>query len=536
MAGPGQARFYSSTFVQTSLASGISAGALTFNVGTTTGAPGTPFVVSVDQNTATEELMLVTNVSGLTYTVTRGVGGTAAQSHSNGAPVVHVMYAQDLTDASAHIGAFDNVHGLAVNSLVVGTTDTQTLTNKTLATPIINNPTISTPTITGTATMGSVAASGTVSGSEFIPVGLTGAQNASAYVGATVSGAPVTGSFIVGNYVIDRTGLLWICTAAGSPGTWISLANTSAAQTLTNKTLTSPVISGSATGTGSVTLSNFIVANEFIANGVTGATAASTYAGGTASGAPSTGAHSVGDFIVDQTGLIWVCTVTGTPGTWISLVNVSGTQTLSNKSLSAPASAGLTGATAASRWVGATASGAPASGTFVVGDFVIDQTGNVWVCTTGGSPGTWQPVGGARGIMAAPVTTSSAGTATSTTTETFDAVLGTYQFNAVTGRRYKVVLEGLQGSATAGDVYKILIRNSGSASSPTTGSTVNATSQWVCTSTGGTGQASIPVEGNFLAGSTSVNTIEMSATRLSGTGSFTPVGARSMYVEDIGNV
>jgi hypothetical protein len=50
---------------------------------------------------------------------------------------------------------------------------------------------------------------------------------------------------------------------------------------------------------------------------------------------------------------------------------------------------GLTGATAASRWVGATASGAPASGTFSVGDFVIDQTGQVWICTTAGSPGTW---------------------------------------------------------------------------------------------------------------------------------------------------
>jgi hypothetical protein len=49
----------------------------------------------------------------------------------------------------------------------------------------------------------------------------------------------------------------------------------------------------------------------------------------------------------------------------------------------------LTGATAASRYVGATASGAPASGTFSTGDFVIDQTGKVWICTAGGTPGTW---------------------------------------------------------------------------------------------------------------------------------------------------
>jgi hypothetical protein len=57
------------------------------------------------------------------------------------------------------------------------------------------------------------------------------------------------------------------------------------------------------------------------------------------------------------------------------------------------APSGLTGATAASRYVGATASGAPASGTFALGDFVIDQSGKVWICTTAGTPGTWTQVG-----------------------------------------------------------------------------------------------------------------------------------------------
>lgn len=55
---------------------------------------------------------------------------------------------------------------------------------------------------------------------------------------------------------------------------------------------------------------------------------------------------------------------------------------------------GLTGATAATRYAGATSSGAPASGTFAVGDFVIDQTGKVYVCTAAGSPGTWAQAGG----------------------------------------------------------------------------------------------------------------------------------------------
>ena len=60
---------------------------------------------------------------------------------------------------------------------------------------------------------------------------------------------------------------------------------------------------------------------------------------------------------------------------------------------------GLPGATAASRYVGATASGAPASGTFAVGDFVLDLTGKVWICTTAGSPGAWSAGSGATNVL-----------------------------------------------------------------------------------------------------------------------------------------
>jgi hypothetical protein len=64
---------------------------------------------------------------------------------------------------------------------------------------------------------------------------------------------------------------------------------------------------------------------------------------------------------------------------------------------------GLTGATAATRYVGGTTSGAPVSGTFAVGDFVIDQTGAVWVCTVAGTPGTWVQVGGTTNAWQFPV-------------------------------------------------------------------------------------------------------------------------------------
>ena len=62
---------------------------------------------------------------------------------------------------------------------------------------------------------------------------------------------------------------------------------------------------------------------------------------------------------------------------------------------------GLTGATAASRYVGATTSGAPVSGTFAVGDFIIDQTGSIYICTTAGTPGTWTQAGGGGGGVTA---------------------------------------------------------------------------------------------------------------------------------------
>jgi hypothetical protein len=60
---------------------------------------------------------------------------------------------------------------------------------------------------------------------------------------------------------------------------------------------------------------------------------------------------------------------------------------------------GLTGATAGTRYVGATASGSPGSGTFSLGDFVVDQTGAVWVCTVAGSPGTWKNAGASGNLV-----------------------------------------------------------------------------------------------------------------------------------------
>lgn len=62
---------------------------------------------------------------------------------------------------------------------------------------------------------------------------------------------------------------------------------------------------------------------------------------------------------------------------------------------------GLVGASQAMRFAGATASGAPTSGTFAVGDTVLSLAdGKWWVCTAGGTPGTWvSPSGAAAPLL-----------------------------------------------------------------------------------------------------------------------------------------
>ena len=51
------------------------------------------------------------------------------------------------------------------------------------------------------------------------------------------------------------------------------------------------------------------------------------------------------------------------------------------------------GSVATSRYTGGTTSGPPTTGTYQAGDFMTDLNGFMWVCTTSGSPGTWQVTG-----------------------------------------------------------------------------------------------------------------------------------------------
>jgi hypothetical protein len=115
-------RYYSAVAQDTTLTSGISSSATSFTVAGTTGFPSTPFVLALDYDTALEELVTVTNVAGLTLTVSRADAGRgsgtvgAPVAHAVGAVIRHVITAQDMTEAQAHIAATGPVHGITASA------------------------------------------------------------------------------------------------------------------------------------------------------------------------------------------------------------------------------------------------------------------------------------------------------------------------------------------------------------------------------------------------------------------------------------
>jgi hypothetical protein len=221
---------YATNVPQAVLTGAINASVTSFGVNSLTGWPATPFTATLDIGTSSQEPIDVLTVSGNTITsCVRAIDSTSGFSHTIGATLTHGDIGRDFREARAHIDASTSndstghsVHGLAVSSSVVGTTDPQTLTNKTLVTPAISSPSFS-----GNATLGSGSFTGTggVAEATLSFSGLTGASSSTTrYAGTTAGGPPTSGTFITGDVVYDTTFLgQWLCTSGGTPGTWVPM-------------------------------------------------------------------------------------------------------------------------------------------------------------------------------------------------------------------------------------------------------------------------------------------------------------------------
>jgi hypothetical protein len=284
-------RKYSSRSQQTTLSGALTSSATTTTVvsgsslaGGITISAGELFTVVIDPDTALEEIVDVSAISGNTLTIVRGIDGSTGVAHSAGAIVRHMAIGRDYREANLHIENTTTAHGLTIAD-VATTTNTKTLTNKTISaadntltgvatltgTQTLTNKTLTSPTITGTGAIAGTFTgnlTGNVTGNVSGTAGSTTGNAATATALATGRTFQLTGDVEASGVTFDGTGNVSLTTVIGTGAIVNADINASAAIDKTK-------ISGTAiTAADSGTVTSAMIANATIVDADVSATAA----------------------------------------------------------------------------------------------------------------------------------------------------------------------------------------------------------------------------------------------------------------------
>jgi hypothetical protein len=284
-------RKYSSRSQQTTLSAALTSSATTTTVvsgstlaGGVTISAGELFTVVIDPDTALEEIVDISAISGNTLTIVRAVDGSSGVAHSAGAVVRHMAIGRDYREANQHIENTTTAHGLTIAD-VATTTNTKTLTNKTISaadntltgvatltgTQTLTNKTLTSPTITGTGAIAGTFTgnlTGNVTGNVSGSSGSVTGNAATATALATARTFQLTGDVEASGVTFDGTGNVSLTTVIGTGAIVNADINASAAIDKTK-------ISGTAiTAADSGTVTSAMIANATIVDADVSATAA----------------------------------------------------------------------------------------------------------------------------------------------------------------------------------------------------------------------------------------------------------------------